>query len=303
MITDNSCRKKALRVFLSLIALTLILTSCSTPTDSYNYLFTGSKDDIEEPLPETDRFIIVLPSDCSGAVYDASKARADKIEKNTSAETLLIYEHQNADIQNDDMLILIGKTSYAESQIFIHDFRSDDFGYTYSNKTVVIGGRSEKALLSAIEKFYNDIVLYADSELFISNGAKYIFRAEYDIERITGKISNKNVNAKDLVSLKKSLDKLPEIKEKLKDCKSELLERWHKELDTLDNIQELLNESLLEDPSITLKEGNIIKAGYSVEVDKLRDIKLNGKQWIASLEQSERDYTGIKSLKVGYNLL
>ena len=145
----------------------------------------------------------------------------------------------------------------------------------------------------AVEELYDN--------MFFNEELRDSLKEIYDIERITGKISNKNVNAKDLVSLKKSLDKLPEIKEKLKDCKAELLERWHKELDTLDNIRELLNESLLEDPSITLKEGNIIKAGYSVEVDELRDIKLNGKQWIASLEQSERDYTGIKSLKVGYN--
>ena len=146
---------------------------------------------------------------------------------------------------------------------------------------------------SAVEELYNN--------MFFNEELRESLREIYDIERITGKISNKNVNAKDLVSLKKSLDKLPGIKEKLINCKSDLLVQWNENLDTLDDIRDLLNESLLEDPSIGLKEGNIIKSGYSIEVDELRDIKLNGKQWIASLEQSERDYTGIKSLKVGYN--
>ena len=146
---------------------------------------------------------------------------------------------------------------------------------------------------AAVEELYNN--------MFFNEELRDSLKEIYDIERITGKISNKNVNAKDLVSLKRSLDKLPGIKEKLNSCKSDLLVKWNDNLDTLDDIRELLAESLLEDPSIGLKEGNIIKSGYSVEVDELRDIKLNGKQWIASLEQSEREHTGIKSLKVGYN--
>ena len=123
----------------------------------------------------------------------------------------------------------------------------------------------------------------------------------YDIERIVGKISNKNVNGKDLVSLKISLEKLPGIKEQLKNCTSPLLKTWFNELDEIRDIKDLLSKSLLNDPSIALKEGNIIRDGYNKEVDELRKAKSHGKEWIASLESKEREFTGIKSLKVGYN--
>ena len=115
------------------------------------------------------------------------------------------------------------------------------------------------------------------------------------------KISNKNVNAKDLVSLNMSLLKLPEIKEKLSQCNSSLLSQWHDNLDVLSDISDLLSNALLDDPSTSIKEGNIIRKGYSEKVDELREAKLHGKQWIASLESKEREFTGIKSLKIGYN--
>ncbi|MDZ4907441.1 DNA mismatch repair protein MutS, partial [Clostridium perfringens] len=123
----------------------------------------------------------------------------------------------------------------------------------------------------------------------------------YDIERIVGKISNKNANAKDLVSLRCSLEKLPGIKKHLSSANSGILKEWYKELDELTDIKELLSKSILDDPSIALKEGNIIRDGYNEEVDSLRTAKLHGKEWIAALENRERDFTGIRSLKVGYN--
>ena len=147
--------------------------------------------------------------------------------------------------------------------------------------------------LDSVEELFNNIYFNEDLREYL--------KSIYDIERIVGKISNNNVNAKDLVSLKASLAKLPEIKSKLSTCSSALLSKWYNKLDTLEDITELLNEALLEDPSLSVKEGNIINNGYSEEVDELREAKLNGKQWIASLENGEREFTGIKSLKIGYN--
>ena len=147
--------------------------------------------------------------------------------------------------------------------------------------------------LNSVDELFNNI--YFTEEL------REALRDIYDIERIVGKISNKNVNAKDLVSLNISLKKLPEIKERLSVCKAELLSNWYKNLDVLEDISSLLSKSLLDDPATSLKEGNIIRGGYSDKVDELREAKLNGKQWIASLESKEREFTGIKSLKIGYN--
>ena len=123
----------------------------------------------------------------------------------------------------------------------------------------------------------------------------------YDIERISGKISSQSVNAKELIALKTSLEKIPSIKEALKEMKSNLISDMHEKLDELKDIYELLNISIIDNPSVSVKEGNIIKDGFNSEIDELRKAKLHGREWIASLENSEREVTGIKSLKVGYN--
>ena len=160
------------------------------------------------------------------------------------------------------------------------------------DEPLIIKSEIEKRL-DGVEEIYNSISFNED----LRNALKEI----YDIERIVGKISNQNVNAKDMLSLKSSLNRLPEIKELLKYAKSPLLAEYYENLDTLDDIRILLEKSIKEEPSLTIKEGNIIKDGYNNEVDELRQSKLHGKEWIAALENREREFTGIKSLKVGYN--
>jgi DNA mismatch repair protein MutS len=123
----------------------------------------------------------------------------------------------------------------------------------------------------------------------------------YDIERISGKISSQSVNAKELIALKTSLEKIPSIKSALKEMESNLLCDMYEKLDELKDIYSLLSVSISDNPSVSVKEGNIIKDGFNSEIDELRKAKLYGREWIASLENSEREATGIKSLKVGYN--
>ncbi|WP_238918730.1 DNA mismatch repair protein MutS [Clostridium sp. YIM B02555] len=151
-----------------------------------------------------------------------------------------------------------------------------------------------------IEKRLNG-VNEAFSSVSFNEDLRIALKEIYDIERIVGKISNKNVNAKDMLSLKSSLEKLPMVKKLLEDRSSDLLKEYHAELDELTDIKDLLDLSIKEEPSLSIKEGNIIKDGYNSEVDELRQSKLHGKEWIAALENREREFTGIKSLKVGYN--
>jgi DNA mismatch repair protein MutS len=160
------------------------------------------------------------------------------------------------------------------------------------DEPLIIKSEIEKRL-SGVEEIFNSISFNDD----LRTALKEI----YDIERIVGKISNQNVNAKDMLSLKSSLSRIPEIKELLKYAKSPLLCEYYDNLDTLDDVRDLLEKSIKEDPSLTIKEGNIIKDGYNDEVDELRQSKIHGKEWIAALENREREFTGIKSLKVGYN--
>ncbi|MBC2581368.1 DNA mismatch repair protein MutS [Clostridium sp. DJ247] len=147
--------------------------------------------------------------------------------------------------------------------------------------------------LDAVEELLDSLVLHSD--------LKEALKEIYDIERLTAKVSSKSVNAKELISIKNSLEKIPYIKELISNFKSNMLKDMYNKLDELRDIYEILDASILDSPSISLKEGNLIKEGFNAEIDELKSAKAHGKDWIASLENSEREVTGIKSLKVGYN--
>lgn len=123
----------------------------------------------------------------------------------------------------------------------------------------------------------------------------------YDLERLIGRISYKSANPRDLIAFRNSLSMLPHIKNLLKECKSELLTEICQELDPLEDLYQLIFDSILEEPPITIKEGGIIKEGFQKEIDELRNAKTEGKSWLAELETKEREATGIKSMKVKYN--
>ena len=122
----------------------------------------------------------------------------------------------------------------------------------------------------------------------------------YDIERLAGRISYGNANARDLISLKNSLSKLPELKQELSQTESAMLKEMYAELDELKDITELIEKSIVEDPPITIKEGGIIKTGYDEEIDECKRAAIEGKSWLVNIEAKERELTGIKNLKVGY---
>ena len=123
----------------------------------------------------------------------------------------------------------------------------------------------------------------------------------YDLERLAGKIAFGSANARDMLSIKQSLKLLPLLKEILRKSKSSILNRLCIEMDTLEDIHTLLEQSIFEDPPISLKEGNLIKTGWNTELDKYRLAMTEGKKWIAALEEQERMKTGIKNLKIGFN--
>ena len=123
----------------------------------------------------------------------------------------------------------------------------------------------------------------------------------YDIERLIGKIAYKNANGRDLISLKNSLGQLPELKVVLSKCNSKMLKILSKELDELKDVYNLIEASIVEEPPISVKEGGLIKIGYNEEIDQYKTATTDGKKWIVELEAKEKEETGIKNLKVGYN--
>ena len=117
----------------------------------------------------------------------------------------------------------------------------------------------------------------------------------YDLERLSGRIAFGSANAKDLLQLKASLKVLPDIKKILDQI------HYHKNIDTLTNLYDLLDRAIYENPPLSIKEGYIIKDGYNSELDELKDLRKGGKDFVAKFEASEREKTGIKNLRVGYN--
>ena len=126
-------------------------------------------------------------------------------------------------------------------------------------------------------------------------------KSVYDIERLAGKISYGTANARDLTTLKSSISMLPEILHSLARTQSNILVDMHDNLDTLDDIYELIDTAIVDEPPMTIKEGGLIKKGYNSDIDELLEATTNGKIWLTKLEADEREKTGIKNLKISYN--
>lgn len=123
----------------------------------------------------------------------------------------------------------------------------------------------------------------------------------YDLERLITRVTYQTANPRDLIAFRNSIHMLPPIKTLMSDFQSPLLKRLYEQMDTLDELYELIERSIAEEPPLTLHDGGILKEGYNEEVDRLRKVKTDGKSWLADLEAKEREKTGIKNLKIKYN--
>lgn len=147
--------------------------------------------------------------------------------------------------------------------------------------------------LDATEELVNNIFLREELRTYL--------KEIYDLERILGKVAYNTANARDLLALKSSLQMLEPLKKALGQATSQGLCNLRKELQLLPHLTETLEKALAPDAPVSLKEGGLIKAGYNKTVDQLRQAQRDGKTWIANLEHEERERTGIKSLKIGFN--
>lgn len=135
----------------------------------------------------------------------------------------------------------------------------------------------------------------------LENNLRELLKQVYDFERLAGRIASKNANGKDMLALKASLGVIPDIRMELSDCSSAMLTELKDNIHQLDFIFDMIERAISEDAAYTIKEGGIIKDGFSEELDSLKFSIKDAKDWMAGLEPRERERTGIKSLKVGYN--
>ncbi len=146
-----------------------------------------------------------------------------------------------------------------------------------------------------IKEFFDDILL--------REALKDAFSEIFDIERIISRVAYGNAKGRDLILLRRSLEQINAIQDLLKKCRARRLKEIRKSLKAMDfsSVVELVERAIVEEPPATIKDGGVIKEGFNKELDELRRIKHEGRQWLADFEEREKARTGIKSLKVGYN--
>ena len=157
----------------------------------------------------------------------------------------------------------------------------------------LIDKREIEKRLDAVEEFQSEAISREEIREYLS--------PVYDIERLIMKITYGSANPRDLTAFCTSLEMLPPIRHILQAMQCDLLKQICADLDPLEDLCELIQNAVCEDPPVAMKEGNIIRDGYNEQVDKLRRAKSDGKNWLAKLEEDEREKTGIKNLRIKYN--
>lgn len=201
----------------------------------------------------------------------------------TSRRNLELTEKMNDKSKKGTLLWVLDKTSTSMGGRLLRRWINDP----------LIDINEINKRLEAVKELKENIILKGD----IIESLKKV----YDIERLSAKIAYGNANGRDLISLKNSAKQLPAVKNVLMQVNSKMLKELQEELDTLEDIYELIDISIVDEPPISVKEGDLIKLGYSEEIDKLKTATTEGKNWIIALEAKEREKTGIKGLKVGFN--
>ncbi|MET0959691.1 MAG: DNA mismatch repair protein MutS [Psychrobacillus psychrotolerans] len=153
--------------------------------------------------------------------------------------------------------------------------------------------QSIEARQEIVTSFLNDFMLREE--------IKEAFKEVYDLERLVGRIGFGSAGGRDLAQLRQSLSKVPIIKQLLSESEDTVLQKLGAALEDCEVIWRKLQEAISENPPIAVKDGGVINNGYHERLDQLRDASVNGKKWIAALEQREREITGAKNLKIGYN--
>ena len=179
--------------------------------------------------------------------------------------------------------------------------------YTLDKTSTAMGGRLlknwlEQPLLNIKKINYRlDLVEYFYNNIIFMDEVRDHLKSIYDIERLASKISSGNCNARDLVSLKNSISVLPSLRALLISADNKSLKDLAGRLDPLEDIYDIIERSIVDDPPITVKEGGLIKEGFDKDLDEIREGSIKGKEWLANLEVKEREKTGIKNLKIGFN--
>lgn len=278
-------------------------------TKMFNLYISYSKD-ISDSKVFNDIYINTkltnLENDCSklliNYIEEAQKTNIDQINKIKKYNTDKFMQLDSSTRRNLEILESNREKTKKGSLLWVLD-----------NTTTAMGGRKLRSWLEAPLLSEKEILKRQDAvETLINNKIlmdelKENLKSVYDMERLISKIVSSTANARELVSLKTSLEKLPKIKNILKNIINNnndiYISELYKSFNTLEDICNLINSSIVDDPPIAIKEGAIIRNGYNSQVDEYRKASKDGKSWLMQLEAKEKELTGIKGkwLRIGYN--
>ena len=252
--------------------------------------------------------------------YDKIFSKIKDLKQIKTASLLLNYlldtqkrelEHLQIieEINNDDYLTMDMYTKKA-LELTANTKNNDKYGSLYwllDQTKTAMGSRLlkqwiERPLINQAQIEQRLDIVEIFTQYFIQReSVKEILKDIYDLERLSSRIAFGNINARDLKWISSSLKVLPELKAQLVSLDEPLVDELANKLVDLNHITELIDKAIVDNPPLTVKEGGLIKDGFNEELDELRYIRDHGKQWLANFEQKERDKTGIKGLKIGYN--
>lgn len=183
MITDKIVKIIVLCALALILSFSLIACGKSADGDKYDGIFSPEELDWDAEH-EYETYAVVVAPDAPPLICEAAECIAQKLAENTGAYAERFYAHEELPKGSDVCRILVGDVGVEETRKYLRDFRAEDIGYKYHDKCVYIGGITEESLLRAIEKFKEDVVVYADGEFFMNENTEFFLRGEYDIEEI-----------------------------------------------------------------------------------------------------------------------
>ena len=256
------------------------IEKCELEDTDYNYVY---KDIEDVRLIKTIKHLLYY-------IVETKKGDMHHIQPCNVYKSSMYLEFDSNTKKNLELVETIRNRERQFSLLWLLDKCKTAMGSRFLKNTILNPLTDKKS----IEKRY-DMVSLLSTEFILRDDLIKSLDNIYDLERLVGRITYGNLNAKDLLQLKTSLKELPTISKILKELK------YDKEIETFDEVYNLLEKSILEDAPFTLHEGHLIKEGYNTELDELKKISSGSKDFILELEQEEKQKTGIKNLKVGFN--
>ena len=280
VIVNDKIDREIISILRDNYQILVTITNDICELDSYNYLYKNIQDI---------RFITTIKH-LLQYIIETKKGDLSHLQE---VEVIDIHKYLTFDVHTKKNLeltetIRLGEKTY--SLLWLLDKTKTAMGSRLLKTNI----ENPLTDVNEINKRY-DIIETLLTEFILKEELTRNLNEVYDLERLAGRISYGNLNARDLLQLKNSLKVLPDIKRILEEIK------YPKTIDTLDDVYDLLEKSINEDAPITVKEGGLIKDGYSPELDELKSISSGSKDFILKMEQDERERTGIKNLKVGFN--